>query len=800
VTRILIIFCFYLSGAAGLIYQVLWTRILIPVVGATLYSVATVLAAFMAGLALGSWVGGRAIDRWPGAPLKVYAVLELLIAVSAGLVPLMVAPLGGLGRGGLVGAFLVLLLPTFFMGATLPVLTKLVTEDLECLGERVGQLYSANTSGAVVGALAAGYVMVPVWGIAKSLYLAVGLNLVVALLAFVMPRMERQGAEQTPMASKPAPWRKAALWAFAFSGMTALAFEVIWTRALSQVLGTSVYAFSTMLIVFLIGIAAGSGIMGARAHKISRPEVALGVLLVGTGLAGLVGARGLAGLPQALFWAGPHLTGFGSYLGLHLILATVILLPQTMFFGATLPIVTRLVTPSLDRVGTQLGKAYFFNTSGAILGSLLGGFFLVPSLGPLVAAYALAGLNVIVGAVWLVWTGARRTGVLGLLAALVLAIGLGRTDPTDGLFAAYSKPNTLGRQTYQESRRWARKSEVLFQGYGLHSTVVVSQSDEIRSLSLDGWVVASTNSGDRFIEQALGLLPLLLVDQPESVLVVGLGTGITAGAAASGSAQDVQVVELEAQVVAACELFNRWNGNVSVNPAVRITVDDGRRYLSTVVSGFDIITSDPIHPFSRGSASLYTVEHFKACRDKLKPDGVMVQWLPLYGLESQDIQIVTRSFMEAFPNASLWCWYPSLGREDTILVGVNGDFKLDLESIRQRLGGLSGSEVPWERAEEVVAGYLMEGPALEEFAGAVLPNTDDRPILEFTAPISLFQRSDAGAGELTQAIIKESGSEVPRLELDLESRKSLGQEFRRNGRASKSDRLLLEAGGKPGPS
>jgi spermidine synthase len=681
-------------------------------------------------------------------------LLELLIAFSAALIPLMLPLLGGLGGAGtLVGAFLLLLLPTSLMGATLPVLTKLMTENLGTLGRTVGELYAANTAGAVLGALAAGYILVPLWGVANSLYLAVGLNIFVAALAFAQPAPTSLKAEPKTEPTEDTPWRKATLWLFACSGMIALAFEVVWTRSLSQVLGTSVYAIATILVVFLLGIAAGSGLMSSRADTFRRPEVVMGTLLVASGLAGFLGYWGLTRLPRILFWAGPYLTGFGSYLCLQLVLATAVLLPQAMSFGATLPVVTRLTTSTLNDVGSHLGKAYFFNTSGAIVGSLLGGFLLVPGFGPAVSAQILACLSIILGAAWLFWTKARRLGTVSLIAAVLLGLSFGRPDPRDSLFAVYAVPGKLKSQSHSESRRLAKRSEILFEGHGLYATVVVSEQKNIRSLSLDGWVVASTGSGDRFIEQALGLFPILLAPKTDSVLVVGLGTGITTSWAASGLAESVQVVELESQVVQAARNFEQWNHNLFTSPAVSVAVGDGRQFISSTTSEFDIITSDPIHPFSRGSASLYTVEHFKSCREKLKPGGLMVQWLPLYGLSQQDIQIVTATFLEVFPDASLWCWYPSKGREDTILLGVNGKLELDVAEIQSRLDQLSEPDIPWGRAEEVVAGFLMDGPRLAEFAGDAPVNTDNKPILEFTAPISLYHRSEQSERALLKYLL-----------------------------------------------
>lgn len=788
-TRTGITACFYLSGAAGLIYQVLWIRLLIPVVGAALHAVSMVLAAFMAGLALGSWLGGRWSDSSGSSALRAYALLELLIALLSGAVSWLLPLLARLPSFKLPLAFLVLLVPTLLMGATLPVLAKLVTEELGALGERVGQLYSANTSGAVVGAVAAGSLLVPLWGIRNSLLLAVGLNLLASVVAAVLPQGQAESSPEEQFESLPTPWARVTLLAFGFSGALALGFEVVWTRALSGVLGTSVYAFSTMLVVFLVGIAAGSGLMAGRVDRVERPEHLLGWLFLASGLAGLLAGISLEWLPRLLFAAGPHLGGFGSYLLLHLCLAGLVLLPQTLALGATFPVVARLVTPDLTRLGNHLGRAYFVNTVGGIAGSLLAGFWLVPLLGARGAAGLLAALGCLLGVVWLASTGRRTPALLGLVAGGVGVVLLVSKDGVrDNLYATYAGPHVLKAGSYEAHRDRVKGVEILESLQGLHCDVVVSREGETMSLSLDGWVVASTGSGDSFIQHALGHFPVLMAPNPESILVVGLGTGITASACTDLEADSVTVVELEPAVVKASSHFRPLNEGVFENPSLKIVLGDGRHFIASEQGQYDVITSDPIHPFSRGSASLYTVEHFQNCARRLKPGGLMVQWLPLYGLSKQDAQIVVASFLQAFPNASYWSWYPTGNREDGILVG--GLAEVDMERLEERLKTL-GPKSRWGSAGEVLSGFLMEGEALQEWVQGVPLNTDDKPILEFTAPISIYQRSQDMATRVARELLERSGTHLPRLpELRPEQMESLAEWFRRNARPAKSQRLL----------
>lgn len=748
--RASLLFCFYLSGIAALVYQVVWVRMLVPLVGATLHSVSVVLAGFMSGLALGSWAGGRWVDGGRVDPSRAYAVVEALIGVTAALSGVAIALLGELPQGRLPLSFLLVLVPTTLMGATLPVVSKLTIASLDRVEEGFGGLYAANTFGAMLGAVLGGFVLIPGLGLRSSLALAVSLNLLAAFLAWTLPAV--RGDQEQAHSPVPTPWRRSALAVFALTGFLGLAFEVLWTRALTGLLGTSTYAFSATLVVFLTGIAVGSAALSARGHLIRRPELALAWTVLGIGLSGVVAAGLLHLLPNGFLRAASLFSGFGFYLLGQVTVAAVLLLPQTLLFGATLPLVGRLVAGDLEQLGGALGRAYSYNTVGAIAGSLVAGFILIPRLGPFwsVKLLCLAALGLAMG--------------LFLLAGSRVGAGLALTMTLLALMVKPWPPPLVG---LSENGGGA---EVLYQGEGLHSSVAVARMPdyEYLYLSLDGWVVASTNPWDTFCQEVLGHLPMLLSRNTESALVIGMGTGMTAQAVALHQPQILDIAELEPQVVTAAREFDRFNGLLWDSRAVRFRFGDGRDWVARTSSRYDVITSDPIHPYHRGVASLYTVEHFQACRSRLNPGGVMLQWLPLRGLSENDLRMVVASFLEAFPESSLWCWLP-YGGADAMLVGHLESLEVDLPELERRWGSVrSLGAKTWDDPFQILAGFLLGPEQLREFSRGAPLNTDDRTLLEFSVPAGFHRDNPARIAERGQRLL-ELGSDLvnyrPRSEL-----------------------------------
>lgn len=790
--RALIILCFYFSGAAALIYQVVWLRLLVVELGAALHAVSTVLSSFMAGLALGALLVGRMLDRKPANPLRLYGVLEIAIGLSAYLTYGAIKSLHHLSQGRLILAFFIILVPTLLMGATLPVVARYFTEQADTVGRDVGQLYSANTLGGVLGTVGAGFFLISGYGLFISSCVAVVLNLLAGAVALVLSRKSLAFEPQRTEEPKSASHSRTILLAYGLSGCVALGFEVVWTRMLVTIMGTSVYAFTTMLVVFLLGIAAGSGLISSRTDRLTEPVFALAGLLAGSGLCGLFALWLLPHLPRLMFSLGPRLDGFGSYLLLQILLASLILLPQTLFFGATFPVVTRLVTGRLEHLAGNLGKAYFFNTGGAIFGSLLAGFWLIPRYGPATSAIILGLASLGAGVALALRTGfGFRLGMWTVPPAVLLLLTAQPWRPELTLMSPYAIPKQLASKSYDEHQAQISAEKIVYEGFGLHSTVVVSESPSSRSLSLDGWVVASTHKQDMFIQEALGYFPWIMASDAEDALVVGLGTGVTAASLArmQTSADSLTVVELESAVLEANTFFHEYSHPIQ-GKGVEIVIADGRTFVSSGArESYDIITSDPIHPFSRGSASLYTVEHFRNCRARLKPDGVVVQWLPLYGLSEVDVKIVIASFLEVFPEASYWCWFPVQTKTDSLLMARMDGKPINYRALENRLKAC-GEDSPWGSAEELLAGFLMSGERLADYASGVTLNTDDRPILEFTTPLSIYQRDSESARDLALRIIDASGDQLPELEnLDYRRTADLADWMRRGARPLKSYRL-----------
>jgi spermidine synthase len=676
----IVLLCFFASGAAALIDQVVWTRQLIPLLGATMPAVATVLAAFMGGLALGGLVGGRWVDSRRESAVRAYSVLEVLTAILALCLPWAFSQIPSLPLPPLALAFVLVLLPTTLMGATLPILAKAVTDSLEDLGSSVANLYAANTTGAMSGCLGAGYLLIPLLGLMGTLKVAAGLNLLAGLLCWLLaPAQGAPGPGPSALGAPPPRWRTLATAIFALCGVLGLAFEVLWTRALITYLGNSVYSFCSMLFVFLAGLSLGGILMGHLCDRLEHPMRDLALVVAGVGLAGLMARQTVVYLPSMLE-AGARLSpGFGVYLLLQVAMAGLILLPQTVLLGCSFPLVARLVTNDLDDLGHNVGKAYFCNTVGGIAGSLLAGFVLMPLLGVQASVIALSLLAVVVGLFVLLFLGARKTAVLVFLA--LLPLGLGHTPWDRNLLLRGLDTAAMLRQglAVNHMDEW----NPIYYKEGRHATIVVGERQGQRTLSVNGQLQASSLPEDRFIQEALGHLPMLFAEQARSVLVIGMGTGMTSAAVARHSPDSLKLAELEPAVLKAGPLFQEWNAPLWKLPGFQPHLTDGRVFVARGQERFDVITSDPIHPLESAASSLYTVEHFRNCRERLAEGGVMCQWLPLYGLSVDDSRRVMGSFVEVFPNASLWLYYPRRNKGDSLLLASKDGTPLSVRSFEQ---------------------------------------------------------------------------------------------------------------------
>jgi spermidine synthase len=638
------------------------------------------------------------------------------------------------------------------MGGTLPVLSRLVARDPTHLGRRVGLLYALNTFGAVVGSFCAGFLLLPALGFSRTNLLAASLNLAIAGVAWLWEYL----AGGVPVA--PSPRRSAAenphqtgasllLLACALAGFAALGYEVLWTRALILILGTTTYSFTTVLVTFLTGLALGSflcSFLVDHCRDLRKLFAWIQVLIGGTVL-----------LFTAVFGTFPFLflklyTIFGASAGqltiLKFLLAFLAMLLPTLFMGGVFPVISKLYTRDPRQVGHGIGMVYAANTVGAIFGAFTTGFVLLPWLGIKQSLFCLIYLNCGLALMIFVppWPRHWRSlvGRLGPVLVIVVAVRL---------FLPSWNPALLdigvyyGPEAYLEARLGVtlasrvHEQRLLHAREGLNATVAVFQDLEgERTLRINGKPVSSTIYDDMRLQRMIGHLPLLLHAHPQRVLVVGLGTGITLGAVARHAVEAIEVVEIEASVREAVSYFSRENHDVLAQPNVTLIIDDGRNYLEVTPQRYEVITSDPIHPWVAGAASLYTREYYQIAKRRLALGGLMAQWVPLYELSPDDYRMIVKTFAQVFPFVSLW-----FTGTDTLLIGSAQPWAIDVSRLREQL------KIPAIREDLegvhlhdpyiLLSHFLFGETAIPSFVQGAQLNTDDHPRLEYTAPQSLYR-------------------------------------------------------------
>jgi spermidine synthase len=766
----LLFLCFFFSGASGLVYEVVWLRWLVHLFGATSLAVSTVLTAFMAGLALGSWVAGRWASRIR-RPLFVYGVLELAIGAYALLLPValraVVPALRVVGAdeassfvvlslARFVLATLLLAVPTACMGATLPVLAQFAAPRLRALAGASGALYSVNTTGAVVGTAAAGLLLLPAIGAMATNWLAVALNLAVGCAALAASRRVESAAAAAPAVSgvpavdeRPVPGGTTVLvaaGATALAGCLALVAEVVWTRALALVLGSSVYAFTVMLVTFLIGIAAGSAICARRVEGLRAPGVALAGLFLLAGLSAFAGLVALAELPYfflRLFgWTeGRH----GLLLALQFLVSAALVLAPAACSGAIFPICVRLVGGATSAAGRTVGTLYAANTVGAIVGSFAGGFLLLPALGIRGTLLTVVLLQ-LAAAAGLALALVRHAHPRGALAVSAAAAGLAVAAPlltpawdvlvmNSGVAVYAQRLHGLTRRQFENQQRELR---LLQYKEGLTTTVAAGESRGIVFLRVNGKVDASTGA-DMPTQVLAGHLPALVHPDPREALVIGLGSGVSVGSLLRHPLARVTVVELERAVIDVSRFFEHVNGRPLADPRTRLVVNDARNFLLLGRTEYDLIISEPSNPWVTGASSLFTRDFFSLARDRLRPRGVFAQWLQLYSLSPELLRTVIATFQTVFPHAIVF----QTVHEDTLLLGSLEPFSLDLAQLELRMAtpavATDLARVGIRDSASLLGWLLLDTSDVPRFARGAVLNTDDNARVEFAAPRVLYE-------------------------------------------------------------
>ncbi len=827
----LLFVCFMISGMSGLIYEVAWVRSLEIVFGSTTFAVATVLASFMGGLAIGSWWMGRSTDRFRHwHPLRLYAALEAILAGVALVIPVLLrlqAPLYRALSSGLLDSFValsllrlvlcaaVLIVPTFLMGATLPVLSRVAggergSDDREDerqgrdqrgdAGRVIGLLYATNTIGAVLGCATAGLWLLPALGLMRTQWLAVGLNLVAAAGALALaPWFGRPGAREAAgrgetaagaggsaagpgkfvtgrvTGSRATPGERLLVAAYAVSGLTAMLYEVAWSRLLILVLGSSTYSYTIMLTTFLLGLALGAWI-GVRLLRVVRePLLAVVLCQVLIAVTTWLSLFLVEELPYLYLLAHDHLhPSPGGLLGVQWMLAAALMVLPTLGLGAMFPVTVGGLAPDGERAPRVVGWAYAWNTVGAIGGSLLAGFWLVPGPGTRLTILVGIGLNTLVALVALLRV--REGAVLRLRRPLAAALTLFLVNLavpnrewrpeilSSGMFRYVDQYAGLDRAAFRVKARRG-KGEILMFDEGLTCTVTVFRTVSSLTLAVNGKPDASTppglpepfgtaspaRRGDLPTQVLLGQIPMLLAPDWDETLVIGLGSGVTLGSVLTHPAKRVDCVELEDAVVRASRFFEAQNGRPLADPRVRLLVNDARSQLALSSRSYDLIISEPSNPWTAGASGLFTRDFFTLARSRLRPGGVFTQWVQLYELHAEDFLTLLRSFLAVFPEAHVF----RVG-DDAILIGSRSSLRIDLSRMVARATpGVRADllRVGIAAPEDLLGHYWIGGEDLRRSVGAGPINTDDNMLIEFVAPLRMLARDRARLEARTRELI-----------------------------------------------
>lgn len=752
---------FFCSGFAALVYEALWFRQIGFVFGNTVLAASTVLTAFMAGLALGAHYFGRWGSRLK-RPLRVFGCIEIGIGLFALILPFCLTAIMFLYRFvyqnvsdslllltplRFVLSILLLLVPTFLMGGSLPVLCRALAADRRHFGSRLGWLYGINTTGAVAGVLSASYFIMPALGLARANISAVSINILVGAAALVWSSFSKIMLDDLPESSSVekthlnirAKWL---LLGVAVSGFLSLAFEVVWFRALILVFGSTTYSFASMLSMFLLGIGLGSMLLSWIADRLKNPitifagaEILIGALMVWS-MFRFIGKQDFL-----LQYFIDHGLTWGNLIEAKFLITASILLGPAALFGAAFTAAARALREEVESSSRTIGEIYTFNTVGAVLGSFLSGFVMLPLLGMEKSILLLSLLAAMAGALLILLARIRPAGkmVLALPALAVIAVILVIPPHWDkrrlaiGPYFSPWKYIVDGKVNLDET---ARKDRLLVYEEGAVTTVAVLQTaDENMSYITDGKVEADTSAASMMLQRLCGHLPMMLHSNPKSAINIGLGAGVTLGSVGCYPLDELTVAEIEPRVKVVARLYKDLNHNILEHSKLHVRIEDGRNHLFCTDKKYDVITSDPFEPVRSGANNLYTIEHFEHARARLNPGGIMCQYLPLYELTEENYACIIRTFLKVFPNALIF--YTG---DDSLMIGFEGERHVNAEWLKRNF------EDPKVRAS--LKGIGIDDPLMilgllvsdlsehaDEFVQGDL-NTDDLPVVEYSSPRS----------------------------------------------------------------
>jgi spermidine synthase len=735
------------SGCAALIYEVVWFQLLQLVIGSSAVSLGVLLGTYMGGMCLGSMLLSRVVSRREH-PLRVYGLLELGIGFF-GVAVLFVIPLlngiytAAVGDGlpsillrGLVAA-ICLLPPTVLMGASLPAIGRWVESTPQGISW-LGLFYAGNIAGAVFGCLFAGFYLLRVHDMGVATYVAAAINITVAIASFAL----RSRAPYVPVDTTKRISRPQAAWpvytAIALSGLCALGAEVIWTRLLALMLGATVYTFSIILAVFLIGLGIGSSAGSFWTRTLKRPRFALGACQLALAFAVAWTAYAVSDIVPSWPFNPLAVTDPWRLFRVDFMMCLFAILPPALLWGLSFPLALASLVNKEQDGGALVGEVYAANTVGAILGAVGFSIVLIPWVGTRGSQQSLIALSVVAAMVLFYKAGLKGSGYFGVgVATLIAAFLFATVSEVPWLAIAYGRRMSL--QT--------APGKPLYIGEGRNSSVVVSQLEGGQIyFHVSGKVEASTEPYDMRLQRMLGHIPALIHEKPKSVLVVGFGAGVTAGTfVVHPEVESITICEIEPLIPqASAKYFATENHNVFQDPRTRMIYDDARHFILTTKDEFDIITSDPIHPWVKGTATLYSKEYFELVKKHLKPGGVITQWVPLYESDFDTVKSELATFFDVFPNGTIWGNDISGEGYDIVLLAQTEPTKINLDALEKRLrrddyklAARSMAEVNFHSIPQLLGTYAGRASDLKIWLTGAQINRDLNLRLQYLAGMGL---------------------------------------------------------------
>ncbi|MDJ0813081.1 MAG: fused MFS/spermidine synthase [Woeseiaceae bacterium] len=722
----------FISGASALIYQLIWVRLLGLVFGVSSFAVATVVAVFLLGLGLGSYFFGRWSER-ARDPLRIYMYVELGIAATSLIAYLVIEALPiyrylyeyaynnlgfyGLSLARLLLSTLVLLPPVFLIGGTMPLLAKFFLCDSAKLGSSFSKIYYLNTLGACAGALLTGFVLVRYFGVVGTFMIAVGGNLLVAL---IIALSKRDAGIASPESGERSPYSYMLVFLF-LTGFISLGYEMLWVRILSTYGLSTSQAFALILAGFLLGFSVGAWVVARKVDQRKDLETWFSAVSIVTAFSGAVVLllfRQFETLTVLLADATSM-----SQLTLGLGLAFTVSFIPAVFMGILFPLGVRIYAQDIDRIGAKAGNTFFSNTLGCVLGSLLTGFVLIPFVGMWNTTLLLINLSLLIAAAFLLrGVGRARVQWASLVVVAVVANLLVFTDSKT--FHAELKGADL--------RSAAAGFDVIYYEEGLSGTVTAVERGDYRGLFVDGQNVSGTDLVLLADSKMLAHVPLLLAEEPKVSLTVGYGTGTTSGSMLLHGV-DVHAVEIEDKIIEAAPLFSKVNYASYADPRLSIVLDDARNYIATTDQEFSVIVTDVTNLKYKRNPYLYTREYFEIMREALGADGVAAAWLPVGGLSFEDLRILIGTFDSVFLHTTAW-YFTQFPTHFIILVGTPEPTQVNLGELRERMATVEGDlrSLSVDNVYELASMLLLGESDVDALVDGAPLHTDNRPILEYS--------------------------------------------------------------------